>query len=275
MRFGIIHQRRYVVSRGLAIFHSHGECSNFLVISVIDSIYSRQSKLTLAHVIARRLANTVVGIIVKNVVPDLETKAYNLAKTLGTRHILSIGASRYGPQFGTSRKERRRFVVNDMKISLLGDSLVADISQLANLALRKRATQARNNLHHPDVARHGSLQQRSRQQVVAHQHRHFVVIHSVHRALSASFATLVHHIVVHKRGCVQQFERHRRAQRVNRNVPQFTSHQHHQQRAHHFALTPAHIVERLAQKIIIVSQCVVKQSLVLSHLLQHRLANCC
>ena len=124
------------------------------------------------------------------------------------------------------------------------------------------------------MSRFSSLKQRSGKKIISHQHGHFVVIDRIHRTLSATFATLVDHIVVNQRSRVEKLERDSRTKRVLADFTQFFSHQQHKDGAHHLALTLAHVVEGLSQEVVFVSQRQVKQFLICSQFLFHRMAQC-
>ena len=50
------------------------------------------------------------------------------------------------------------------------------------------------------------MQQCRRQQIVANEHCHLVVVFGIHRSLPPTLAALVHHIVVNETGGMEQFK---------------------------------------------------------------------
>ena len=127
----------------------------------------------------------------------------------------------------------------------------------------------RNALHASRLRRHA---QRFREQVVPQQYSHLIAINGIGRGLSAAFPAVVHHVVVHETGCVQQLQRYRRQQTDLPHLAQLPRHKQHEQRPHHLSLTCAHMLQGLAQEVVIVSQRCIKKLLVAQQIVGYRLA---
>ncbi len=101
-------------------------------------------------------------------------------------------------------------------------------------------------------ARH--IEQGRGEDIIAHEHRHFVVVGGVHGSLSAPLRTLVHDIVVHERCRVQEFKTHGSILCHRAYLPEIFCHQQCQHRAHALASTLADVFERIAQHPVLVRQ---------------------
>ena len=81
------------------------------------------------------------------------------------------------------------------------------------------------------------MQKSSRKDVVAHQHRHLIIKGGIDRGLSTTFSTLIHHIIMHQRGGMQQLQAYCSIQRHVTHLAIVLRYQQRQQWAHPLAAT--------------------------------------
>ena len=91
------------------------------------------------------------------------------------------------------------------------------------------------------------VQQCRREYVVADEHRHLIVIGSVHRRLATALSALVHHVVVDQRCGVQQLQTYCRMLRHLRYLSEVFSHQQYEHRPHALSRTLTDVLQRAAE----------------------------
>ena len=175
MALAEVHQRLHVGSRSAAFLHAAGQLHFVLTAAGAQGIDGRQGQFALQHVGPGGFAHVAVE-IVEYIITNLETDAHYLPQPAGLFLLLGSSVGGNGSQMGAGGKQGGRLLADDAEISLLADLLALDVGQLEDFTLRKGLAQIGDNLHHLQLAGHGSLQKRLRKQIVAHQHGYLVVV---------------------------------------------------------------------------------------------------
>ena len=88
--------------------------------------------------------------------------------------------------------------------------------------------------------------------IVAHEHSHLIVVRGVHRSLSSTLLTLVHHVVMYERSGMKQLQTYGSVLRDISYLSEITRHKKYQHRAHSLACTLANMFERTTQQPVLV-----------------------
>ena len=103
------------------------------------------------------------------------------------------------------------------------------------------------------------MEQSRGQDIIAHQHRHLVVVSGIDRRLSSSLAALVHHIVVYKRSRVKQFQAHSRVLRHLAYLAKVLRHKQDEHWSHALARTLSYVFERATKQSVFMRERLVKE----------------
>ena len=106
----------------------------------------------------------------------------------------------------------------------------------------------------------GDAKQGCRKDVIAHEHRHLIIISSVDRCLTAALLALVHHIVVHERSRVKQLETDGSVLRRKVYLSEVFRHEQYEHRAHTLACTLADVLERRTEQPVLVRERLVEKT---------------
>ena len=151
--------------------------------------------------------------------------------------------------------------------------MAAYVRQLQNLATGQRAPQFGQILHYLLVAGVCHVEQRRRQQVVAHKHSHLVVVGGIERRLPPALTTLVDHVVVHEAGGVQQLEAHGGIERRVGHGAVVAGHEQYEHRAHALAGLLPYMGQSLREHAVCMRQRVVEKSVEIAQITLNRLSN--
>ena len=252
MTLCIFHESVYLLLCHGAFLHLVGQLQHPAVAAAVHCVYGRQGQLALQHVVARGFAYLRRVVIVENIVPYLEYYTEMTAERACVFKLLARHSCRQHAYSGACLEQCGGLLAYHLEINLLRNLVATDVRQLQYLTVRKRASQLGKIAH--DVLRMGErhVKQRRREYVVAHQHSHLIIISGIHRSLSAPLAALVHHVVVHERGRMQQLQTHRSVLSHVGHVAERLSHEQYQHRAHALSGAPSDVFERTSEHAVLV-----------------------
>ena len=198
----------------------------------IQGIYHRKGELSLSHIVASRLPYLLRVVIIEYVIAYLEDYSEVLAKFSCRLNLLLRGSGRLRTDYRTSLEKGRRLALNHLIINFFRYFAPSVARQLQYFAVGKRLAQLGKIAH--DGLRVGTrhILQGRRKDIIAHQYSHLIIIHSVDRSLSAPLRTFIHHIVMHKRCRMQQFQSHSSILRNLAHTTKVLRHQQYQDRPH-------------------------------------------
>ena len=251
---GISHQFRDFIAAYRACLHLQRKFAHSLITTIVYSVDDGERQLSFSHIVARRLADFGRVVIVEDVVANLESDAEILTEQLRSLHILLRSARRERTDAGTSLEESRRLLLYHVVVDILRDVLASDVRELQNLAVGERASEFGKIGN--DLLRVGAshAKQRRRKDIVAHEHSHLIVVSSVHRRLTATLLALVHHVVVHERSRMQQFQTHGSILRRMVYLSEVLRHEQNEHWTHTLACTLADMLERRAEQSVLVRE---------------------
>ena len=248
---GEVYKTGYLVLVYRAVLHLPRQLEHAVVTRRVKSVDYGQGEFALGHVVAGGLAYLGRVVIVEYVVANLEDNAQRLAEALGLAHPLFGHAGRYGAYRAARLEQRGGLATDDFVVCLFGNFALSDTRKLEYLTVGKRAAELGQIPDYQFVVRYRHVQQRRREDIVAHEHRHLVVIQGVDRRLPAALAALVHHVVMHERGRMQQLQTHRGVQRGVVHGAVVPGHQHYQHRPHALARAVADTCEDFLLKLVL------------------------
>ncbi len=166
----------------------------------------RQRHLALLEVQADGLAGARLGVVVEEVVADLEGQPERLADGRRPLDLGRRGAGGGGADGHARREEARRLVRDDPEVGLLGRVQRPRLLDLVELALGHPSDRRRNGGEEVHVAGVEREQQAAAEQVVAEEHADFVAPERVDGRHAAPRLRLVHHVVVDERRGVEELD---------------------------------------------------------------------
>ena len=270
---GIIYKLRYLIGTHRVLLHLQCKAAHVLISTVIYSIDDWQRQLTLNHIITCRLANLCRVIIVEDVVAYLEDNAEVLTELLRRLHFLLRRSRRQCSDAGTRLKQSRGLLLYHVIIYILRDILASDVRQLEYLAIRQRASQLGKISHNLLRMSTSYAQKGCRKDVVAHKHRHLIVISGVDRSLTTTLLTLIHHVIMNERSRVEQLQSHGSILRSLVDSAEVLSHKQYQHRAHTLACTLADVLQRRAEQSVLVRERLVEKTYKVGEFRLYRVLN--
>ena len=242
--------------RGFSAAYGKGKGCHLGRGGLVEGMNDGQRQLTFLHVVSCGLSGIGLFIEVEDVVAKLETRSRELSEPAHTLHLVLVSTGQNGTHLGAGGKERGRLLADDLVIGLFVEILRLCVGQLQQLTVGKRLSKLCHHTHHRGVAGLCGMHQRHAEQIVAHQHGHLVVCERIDRKLSAAAVALVHHIVMHKAGRVQQFQRHSGMQDSLVHLACQTGAEQHHERPHLLTGAVLQMLQgQVQQRILVAERC--------------------
>ena len=203
----------------------------------------RQGRLAFAQVVANVLAQRGgVAAVVEHVIDQLERGAHVAAIRGRCGLLLGGGARQHRADLGGGLEQLGGLVAHDLQVALLGHVWIVHVQELQHFALgdhRGGFGQDAHDAHRVGLDHH---LERTRIQIVAHQHAGRVAEYGVGGFAAAAQVRFVHDVVVQQRGRMDEFHHGGQKLVMRAFVPQGARHHQHHGRAHALAAGPNDVV---------------------------------
>ena len=198
-----------------AIFNRRTHHRFFRIRTIFQHINQRQSRLTLAQIVAHVFTqNRRIARVIQNIIGQLERRAQMTTISGTQRLLLGHTTAHHRGQLRRSLKQSRGFIMNHLHIARLGHVRIVHIEQLQNLAFGNHIGRVGQNLHHAHALHADHHLKRARIQKVTDQHAGRIAKHRVRRLPPTAQIRFIHHIIVQQRGRMDKL--HHCRQRVCR-----------------------------------------------------------
>src|SRR5574344_1391935 len=234
----------------------------------------RKSQFTFLLIISCRLSNTIIMMIIENIITNLKTHADAFTKSLPIANKTFIRYSRHCTRLRTSSNESSSLISGNVIINLLRDGLIIHIIQLKKVAIRKVLSSNRHNLYQTRITWSGSTKKRSCKDIITHQNCHLIAIRMIDRALSPTLITFINNIIMNKTCSMEKLEGCRCINCIlihlscNQLCRQKRKH-----RTHHLALPTTNSRKNIVEQRVRVHKIGIKHLPVPIHLCSNRVAN--
>ena len=237
MLFGKLHQNCNFIRINRTSFYLPGQCVHWFEVNIVQGINNWQRQLTFSHIITSGFAYLLRIEIIEDIITNLEHNTQVLTKLFSFQHLFLRSTTRHSTNSGTSLKQSRRLLLDNIVIHIFRDSLILNVWQLQNLTSSQRTAQFSEIFNNTLMTSERHMKQSGRKDVIAYQDCHLIIIGSINGRLTSTLVTFVYHIVMNEWSRMQQFKTNGRMLSDVTNITKIACHQHHQNGAHTFSST--------------------------------------
>ena len=207
------------------------------------AVDDRKGELTLRHVVSSRLSYLLRVIIIEDIITYLEDYSKGLTKLCRCFYIGFSGSGTHRSNSTARLKESCCLLLYHVVISLLGDVLTTIAGELQYLAVCQCLTETREVTDDAVITRLRHIEKGGGEDIIAHEHCHLIIVERIDRLLSATLSRLIHYVIVHETGSMQQLKSYCRMLCGGIHLAKAFCHQQDKHRTHTLSSTLANMIE--------------------------------